>query len=323
MRVVVVGSKGTLGMALSQSWNDPRVNARISANLGVEWNKPDDSVVPLNLPDFDLCSRMLAVNTIGDFRPDVIVNAAGVNLIDWLEKHPNTAYNLHCHGASNLRSAARRTGALLVQFSCGEVFYRQRLAGPDEEPDAGSIRVDALGFSESDEPDPKSVYAQTKLESERVASEAPKSLILRFSSLFGDTSEYSSGNLIDSLLNSLSRTKKLSVLNDRMMEPLWSIDILCALKTLLAADARGLYHLTGNSRATHKEVAEYFFKQCGFRDREVVGITGQDYGQTAPQSAFTVLRSEKYDALENVYKIPDWKTAIGDFLDWRQSYANF
>ena len=322
MKIVVVGSKGTLGLALSQFWNDPRVASRIAANSGCEGKPSNDLVVPLNLPDFDVCSRMIAVDTIGDVRPDVIVNASGVNLIDWLETRPNTARNIHGHAVSNLKTAARRTGALLVQFGCGEAFYRKRLQ-TEGTNDPEAISYDAPGFSEDDSPCPESVYAKTKLESERIALEAPKSLVLRFSSLFGETSEYSSGNLVDSLFKSLARTKKISVLNDRVIEPLWSVDVLCALKTLIAAGARGVYHLTGNSRATPKEIAEYLFKRCGFRNREVVGITAEEYGIKAPQSAFTVLRSTRYDSVEGAYKIPDWRTALGDYLDWRQSYAVF
>ncbi|MBQ5368104.1 MAG: sugar nucleotide-binding protein, partial [Thermoguttaceae bacterium] len=116
MKIVVVGSKGTLGLALTQSWNDPRVNARVAANLGSAPEETNDLVTGLNLPDFDVCSRMFVVDTIGDIRPDVVINASGINLIDWAEKHPNTVLNLHGHGVSNLVSAARRTGALLVQF---------------------------------------------------------------------------------------------------------------------------------------------------------------------------------------------------------------
>ncbi len=332
MKVVVVGSKGTLGLALTQSWNDPRVNARVAANLGSAPEETNDLVTGLNLPDFDVCSRMFVVDTIGDIRPDVVINASGINLIDWAEKHPNTVLNLHGHGVSNLVSAARRTGALLVQFGCGEAFYRKRLTTSTPEvftnADAAederlAISPDAPGFAESDPTNPASVYAKTKLESERVALELPKSLVLRFSSLFGETSEYSSGNLVDSLFNSLSRTRRISVLDDRVMEPLWSIDVVCAVKTLIAAGARGLYHLSGGSRCTPKELAEYLFKECGYRNREVVGVSSEEYGFAAPQSAFTVLRSEKYGELENVYRLPDWKTALRDYLDWRQSYANF
>lgn len=334
MKAIVVGSKGTLGLALANFWNDSRVNARIANNLGSDLKETNDEVFPLNLPDFDVCSRMLAVDTIVDLHPDVIINACGVNLIDWLESRPNTALNLHGHGVSNLKSAAIRSNALLVQFSCGELFYRKRLTTTEPEvfsdvhADAAedenlAIEPDALGFVESDPVNPASVYAKTKGESERIALEAPNALVLRLSSLFGETSEYSSGNIVASLFSSLSRTRKISVLGDRLLEPLWSIDVLCALKTLLAANARGLYHLSGGSRCTPKELAEFLFKECGYRNREVCAVTGKEYGMVAPQSAFTVLRSEKYDLLPNVYKIPDWKTALRDYLDWRQSYANF
>jgi len=310
MKIVVVGSMGTLGRALTTRWNDPRVEERIAANLGVERVESNDLVVPLNLPDFDVCSRLHAVETLGSLRPDVLINASGVNLIDWLETRPNTARTVHCHAVANLKEAARRTGATLVQFGCGEVFYREKIEDRD-----------APGFSEEDAPNPESVYAKTKLESERIASEAPKSLVLRFSSLYGETTEYSSGNLVGSLLNSIARARRVSVINDKLLEPIWSVDVLCALKTLIRRKARGLYHLSGDSRATPYEVAEFLLNSSGLRGREIVGISTKEYGVSAPQSAFTVLRSVKYGALEGVYKIPDWKTGVDDYLESRQTFA--
>lgn len=301
-------------MALADFWNDPRVEARIAANLGRDPVVSNDEIFPLNLPDFDVCSRMLAIDAITELEPDVVVNASGINLVDWLEPRGNTAMNVHVHAVANLKTAVERAGALLVQFGCGEVFYRESLS---------DVPPDFPGFSESDEPNPASVYAKTKLESERVAREASDHLVLRLSSLFGETSEYSSGNLVASLINSLSRTTKISVLSDRVMEPLWSIDVLCALKTLLARGVRGLCHLSGGSRATPKEVAERFFWETGHRKREVVGISSKDYGEVAPRSAFTVLRSETLGSTEGVYRIPDWRTALRDYLDWRQGGSIF
>ena len=78
MKIAVVGSQGTLGLALTQLWNDPRVNARISKNLGIGPYESNDEIVGLNIPDFDACSRMIPIDTISDFRPDVIVNASGI-----------------------------------------------------------------------------------------------------------------------------------------------------------------------------------------------------------------------------------------------------
>lgn len=345
MKIVVVGSKGTLGSELAKRWNDPRVAARIAANTGVEPSVADsvpDTIIPLNIPDFDLCSRMIAVETICDFRPDVIVNAAGINHIDWLESRPNTARTLHEHGPANLREAARRCNALFVQYGCGEVFYRSRLAegavderercATPEEARSSVLAFDdeasldlpvdpaAPGFDETTVPNPASVYAKTKLESERVASECPKSLILRFSSLFGETSEYSSGNLVDSLLKAFCRASRVSAISDCVLEPLWAVDVLCATKVLVRLKARGVYHLTGGSRTTPEELARYLLAKTGLRGKSVGGVSMKEYGVSAPRSVFTILDSIRCDKLEGAYRIPDWRTAIDDFFDWRQPF---
>ncbi len=361
MKIVVVGSMGTLGSAIAKFWNDSRVERRIAANVGASVVESDDVVIPLNLPDFDLCSRLFVVETLSDFKPDVVVNAAGVNLIDWLETRANTARNAHANAVANLKEAVRRTGALLVQFGCGEIFYRDRLTRlpePNEGANGGknaengqnredggrqsslilpnsatsqevvfdewgnarpilTISPDAPAFSELDKPNPASVYAKTKLESERIAAEAPKSLILRTSSIFGETTEYSSGNLVESLLKAFKRTRRLSALNDKIVEPTWAVDVLCALKTLVRTGATGLYHLSGGSRGTARDVAEFIAVRRGLANVQIAGISSKEYGFTAPQSAFTALRSVKYGDLGGVYRLPDWRSALADYLDWR------
>jgi len=369
MKIVVVGAMGTLGSAIANYWNDPRVERRIAANVGAPVVESNDVVIPLNLPDFDLCSRLFVVETLSDFKPDVVVNAAGVNLIDWLETRANTARNVHANAVANLKEAVRRTGALLVQFGCAEIFYRDRLTRLPE-PNEGAeslqnrengqknegasdgrgengttasslilpnsatsqevvfdewgnarpiltIAPDAPAFSELDKPNPASVYAKTKLESERIAAEAPKSLILRTSSIFGETTEYSSGNLVESLLKAFKRTRRLSALNDKIVEPTWAVDVLCALKTLVRTGATGLYHLSGGSRGTARDVAEFIAERRGLTNVQIAGISSKEYGFSAPQSAFTALRSVKYGDLDGVYRLPDWCSALADYLDWR------
>ncbi|MBP3531764.1 MAG: sugar nucleotide-binding protein [Thermoguttaceae bacterium] len=368
MKIVVVGAMGTLGSAIANYWNDPRVERRIAANVGGPVVESNDVVIPLNLPDFDLCSRLFVVETLSDFKPDVVVNAAGVNLIDWLETRANTARNVHANAVANLKEAVRRTGSLLVQFGCGEIFYRDRLTRLPE-PNEGAkslqngengqnseggnvenrtapsslilpnsaasqevvfdewgnarpiltIAPEAPAFSELDKPNPASVYAKTKLESERIAAEAPKSLILRTSSIFGETTEYSSGNLVESLLKAFKRTRRLSALNDKIVEPTWAVDVLCALKTLVRTGATGLYHLSGGSRGTARDVAEFIAERRGLTNVQIAGISSKEYGFSAPQSAFTALRSVKYGELDGVYRLPDWRSALADYLDWRES----
>lgn len=345
MKIVVVGSQGTLGNALTKFWNDPKVARRLAERTGEALQTKRDEIVPLNLPDFDACSRMHVLATLDAIRPDVIVNAAGVNKIDWLQSRANTARNLHEHAVSNLKAAATQSHALLVQFSCAEIFYRNRLEhGVQDEravasttelarkstptfdsPELTDLPVDpcAPGFHEYHVPNPASVYAKTKLESERVAAEAQDSLILRFSSLFGDSTPFSSGNLIESSLNAFRRASTLSVLNDVVAEPVWTIDLVCALKSALSLNVRGLLHLTGNSRATPLETIQYVIERTRVRGKNAVGISLADYGVSAPHSHFKVLTSQRASDYPGLYTIPTWREALNDFFKWREVQLDF
>ena len=90
-----------------------------------------------------------------------------------------------------------------------------------------------------------------------------------------------------------------------------------ALKTLVRTGATGLYHLSGGSRGTARDVAEFIAERRGFANVQVAGISSKEYGFSAPQSAFTALRSMKYGDLDGVYRLPDWRSALADYLDWR------
>ncbi|MCL2624447.1 MAG: sugar nucleotide-binding protein, partial [Planctomycetaceae bacterium] len=109
MKIVIVGKNGLLGGALT------RHALSLSLCEGRDF-------VSLDLPDFDAVSRRFALETLGELKPEVMINTIGVTMIDRLEKKPNTARTIHVQGTANLREAAKRADALLVQVSCAEVF---------------------------------------------------------------------------------------------------------------------------------------------------------------------------------------------------------
>ncbi|MBQ3454266.1 MAG: sugar nucleotide-binding protein, partial [Thermoguttaceae bacterium] len=136
MKIAVIGSGGTLGSAIARWWNTPAVT------FGGE--AAEDQITGVDLPDFNVASRRFALDTLKEIAPEVIVNCAALRFIDWAESHPNTARTIHVQGTANLRQAADRLGALLVQISCAEVF--------------GDTDPDAPPRTEDDIPAPESVF---------------------------------------------------------------------------------------------------------------------------------------------------------------------
>ncbi len=336
MNIAIIGKNGLLGGALTRH--------AISLDM-----REGRDFVSLDLPDFDVTSRRFVLETLGELKPDTIINASGVNLIDWLEKKPNTARTVHVQGTANLREAAKRTDALLVQISCAEVFgqtadlagddggdfvddsafasFGGRLYGdklreafePPRLPDISSDETpspsscDFSPFSEEITPEPVSVYAKTKLDGERAAREAPRHLVVRTGPLFGKVGGHSAGNLVETLLHSLRRQEKMSIVNDMWASQTWADDLARAVFALIERHCMGLYHVANTGIASPFDVAREIVRQTGVK-REYEPISAADYGFVAPRARYTVLDTSKYDALEGVPKLPDWSQALDSYL---------
>jgi len=290
-KIVLIGSHGHLGNAVVRTWT----------NVG-------ENIVAMDLPDFDLCSRMIVLETLVPLKPDVIVNAAGLEQVDWLETHPNTSRSIHVQGTANLREAARRTGAVLVQFSTSEVFGG---ATPQK------IRQ---GFTEDESPDPQSVYAKTKLDAERAAAEWDKHLIVRTSMLFGQTTPRSSGSLVETIFNAVRRTRKFRVICDRFVSPTWTDHLAIATRDLVHHAIRektyGLFHLAGGGTASYFEIAEEIARKTGLK-LEIEPISQEEYGFKAHRGTHSTLDCTRYHELPGVFPIPMWKAALEQYIESR------
>jgi len=347
MNVAIVGKNGLLGGALMRYAN-------------VSGWKDGENLLPLDLPDFDVTSRMFALETLHEFYPNVIINASGINLMDWLEKKPNTARTVHVQGTANLREAAKRSNALLVQISCAEVFgqtSQHSSATSSNESDDDSFlycqddndksnkendnkennnnekiakqpqnKINSIAFSENDftpftencVPEPISIYAKTKLESERAAGETPRHLIVRTGVLFGKSGVNSGGNLVETLLHSLRRKEKMSVVHDIRTSYVWSEHLAKAIFAMIQQNCTGLYHVANRDSASPFEIAQEIVKLTGVR-RDFHPIAAADYGFTAPRAAYSVLDTTKYHDLPNVPPLPTWREALKDYLASRSA----
>ncbi|MDO5579997.1 MAG: sugar nucleotide-binding protein [Planctomycetia bacterium] len=353
MKIVVIGAKGLFGSAIVKYWN----------HCGPQ----KDQIIPLDLPDFDICSRFFVQELLGRILPDVIINASGSGQIDWMESHPQRAVHFHVHGSEYVRDAAEKTGAFLVQLSCGEIFQRKDLSSerkedssPSEEEiwfssdqdadssfdrkgdslssgSSDSLSTDKEGdFSshkEEDLPACQSIFARTKWEAEQSVREYDRSLVIRTSAPFGISGENSGcGNIAETLLNVLHRTRALQVLNDVRISPVFVPEAVRALRFLVQREETGLYHLAGPDSATPMEIAQYLREKCfgnsldgkiEKKSPELIPITYEEYGIQAPRSRNTSLDANKYHLLEEAPPFSSWKEAMNDFLEIRQPFLPF
>jgi len=276
MTVLVTGAGGQLGQAMV---------ARLARQHDVTaWTRAD---VDLRRHG-DVRARVLGV------APSAIINCASYNHVDQAEDDQETALDVNAFVVRTLARAAAELDAVLVHYSTDFVF-----AGTATRP-----------YTEQDQPEPQSVYAQSKLLGEWMAADAPRHYVLRVESLFGGPHARSS---IDRIISAVRRGEPAPVFVDRVVSPSYVADVVEATSHLLqAAPAVGLYHCVNSGQATWLEVG-----------REVAARLGRGEDALKPMSVNDVtLRAARpqYAALDNAklaaagWTMPSWQDAVARYL---------
>jgi len=157
--------------------------------------------------------------------PDWVIHCAALAKLETCKRNPSLAQKLNAELPEMLATAAREAGARLAHISTDAVFDGRK-----------------GNYTETDEPNPLSLYARTKLAGERaVADVYPQAIIARVN-LFG-WSLSGTRSLAEFFFNNLKAGKTMMGFTDVFFSPLLANDLGNVLLSMLAADLHGLYHI--------------------------------------------------------------------------------
>ena len=287
MRVLVTGAGGQLGTAVN----------RLFASAG-------DDVTQAARADIDLTRPRQVRAAVAAARPEAIVNCAAYNDVDGAEDDAGTALAVNAFGVRMLAGAARAAGAALVHYSTDFVFD-----GTAERP-----------YTEDDAPNPRSVYATSKLLGEWFAR-GGRHYVLRVESLFGavgvagDAGPTRRGTL-DRMADALLAGRPVRALADRTVSPTYVEDAARATRALLlAAPPSGLYHCVGSGHATWLTVARTLARHLDVPERLVERSTLADLRLRAARPAYCALSNAKLAAAG--VPMPAWEDAVARYAPRR------
>jgi dTDP-4-dehydrorhamnose reductase len=196
----------------------------------------------------DLSQPERLAQTVLDWRPDVIVNAAAHTAVDKAESEPELARCLNATAPAALAQAAAQIGALLVHYSTDYVFN-----GQGDQP-----------WQEGDSTGPLSVYGQTKREGElAIAASGCAHLIFRTSWVYAARG----GNFAKTMLRLAAERERLTVIDDQFGAPTGA-DLIAdvtahAIRASLQQPALGgLYHLVAGGQTTWHGYASHVIAQA-------------------------------------------------------------
>jgi dTDP-4-dehydrorhamnose reductase len=231
-----------------------------------------------------------------------VINTAAYNLVDLAEDEPEKAFAVNAFGVRNLAMYCGAKGLKLVHISSDYVL--------DADPHS------ALPLDEDALPDPRSVYAASKLAGEHfVRAYAPDHLIVRTCGLFGVAATKAKGNFIESMLRLAQTRSELSVVDDQHCTPSFTADVAQAIAELLQTEATGLFHVTNSGATTWCELAREVFRLEKL-NVSVRPITTAEFGAKARRPAYSVLNCAKLQS-QIGRQLPQWKDAVKRYLENR------
>jgi dTDP-4-dehydrorhamnose reductase len=276
MRLLVTGAGGMLGL-----------------DVVAQAQRAGHEIVALTRAELDVTDADAVSAAIARAAPSAVINCAAWTDVDGAEADPEGALSVNGPGAGNVAQAAAAIGAHLVHLSTDYVF-----AGDSDCP-----------YVESDPTDPRSAYGRTKLAGEEAVLAANADhAVVRSSWLFG----LGGRNFVETMLSLSAERDEVSVVTDQVGCPTFTGHLAPALIELAERGAGGLFHIAGAGACSWNEFAVEIFAQADV-DCRVLPTTTDAIGRPAPRPAYSVLASERDDAIT----LPLWQAGLRAYLDAR------
>ena len=283
MKVLIAGAHGQLGWELQRT-----------VPPHVECIAPDEK-------DFDITDPAIVDETVAQWQPDAIVNAAAYTAVDKAEEEESLAYRINAEGAAHLARVGTDRKVRLIHVSTDFIFD-----GKQSTP-----------YLPTDTPSPLNVYGASKLkgEEEVAAATEGQALILRTAWVYSARGN----NFVKTMLRLMKERERVSVVTDQLGTPTWANELAKVIWQMIdRTDLCGIYHWTDAGVASWYDFAVAIQEEalaCGLLERSipVQPIGTKDYPTPARRPAFSVLDKSAAWAVLG-YTGLHWRAALKQML---------
>jgi len=202
----------------------------------------------------DLTDRHQVEELKAGFPADIVIHSAAVARTDVCEADRELCHRINVVSTKNLLDA----------FSPAKFFYFSTYA---------VYNTPGGNCTESAPTHPTNYYIETKLESEKLVSAHPGSVILRPSVIFGYTAiERTSRNYFMQLLDNVRSHRKMQSPTDQYFNPV-HVDLVCTIiLQAISRDIAGIYNIGSNEPVSKFSFNQKVMRRFGFDESYLEGI---------------------------------------------------
>ena len=286
MRIVLFGKNGQLGWEFQ----------RILPILG--------EVIALGRDEVDVSDLHSVQKILNELKPNLIINASAYTEVDRAEIELELAMNINALAPAVMAEAARKQGAVFIQYSTDYVF--------DGKKD--------IPYTENDPTHPLNTYGRSKLMGEENIMQAGEAyLILRTSWVYS----LRGNSFVNKVLGWARKNENLKIVSDQISGPTWA-RMLAGITSLMLAqnsanlfevvlERRSVYHLAGAGYTSRYEWAKEILVNDPNRTEQVVRdlepARSDDFPTTAVRPLFSALDCTRFEDTFGL-KLPDWNSTL-------------
>jgi dTDP-4-dehydrorhamnose reductase len=269
VRILITGASGLLGLNLALE------AARSGHQVFGVVNRHGLATGAFQVISADLLAPRTLERLLEEARPDWVIHCAALAVVDACEADPGLARQLNSELPGKLASLVARGGARLVHVSTDAVF--------------DGLRGD---YTETDAPNPLSIYAQTKLAGERSVAEANPEAIIARVNLYG-WSLSGKRSLAEFFFYRLQEKEPVKGFTDVFFCPLLANDLAHILLKMLEAGLGGLYHVVSSQGASKYDFGVALARRFGLDETLITPVSVEQGGLKAARSPRLTLLSDK------------------------------
>ena len=279
MVVLVTGANGQLGQSIQS----------------ISGKYPEIDFVFCSSSDLDITNLENCKAVFAKHQPHFCINTAAYTAVDKAESESDKAHLINAVGPENLAKVCKEFDTILVHISTDFIFD-------------GTSKVPYL---ETDIPNPKSIYGQTKLDGElAIQKNWEKHFIIRTSWVYSQFAN----NFMKTMLRLASELDNLSVVNDQIGTPTNAVDLAEVLIVIIVSSFKfqvssfGIYNFSNEGQCSWYDFANEIFHQKGIKI-DLKPIPTSAYPTPAKRPAYSVLDKTKIKSTFDI-KINDWQTSL-------------
>ncbi len=225
MNVLVTGGNGLLGSALCLEFIKKHTVFCCYHNSGIRIENENFKSLKMDIVKDSL-------NKMEKAQPDIIIHAAALTDLELCEKNPELAYDVNVTGTKNMLKVAKKCRAKLV-YVCTDYIFDGKKGN----------------YSETDKPNPMSVYAKTKFQGEEIIAKNYDNFLSIRTSLHGWNPNPLKPSLSSLIIDRAKRNENFFA-TDQISSLMFTNDLANILIELLQSESTGIFNVASADSMT-------------------------------------------------------------------------